>query len=54
MAAAVKLFEMGRFSSGQAAQLAGLSKKEFLSAARAWSVDLTKWTVAKLEPEGTS
>lgn len=30
MLAAVKLFEMGRLSSGRAAELAGLSRVEFL------------------------
>jgi predicted HTH domain antitoxin len=32
MLAAVKLFELGKLSSGRAAQLAGMSRVEFLSA----------------------
>jgi len=36
--AAVKLFEMGRLSSGQAARIAGLSRVEFLMRLRDYQV----------------
>lgn len=51
MAAAVKLFEMGRFTSGQAAQLAGVSRKLFLLGCNDWGVDTVKWDEAELRAE---
>lgn len=51
MAAAVKLYEVGRFSSGQAAQLAGLGRAEFLLGCREWGVDTVRWNDADLEAE---
>lgn len=51
MAAAVKLFEVGRFTSGQAAQLAGVTRIDFLLGCRAWGVDTVKWDAAELEAE---
>lgn len=39
MAAAVKLFELGRLSSGAAADLAGLPKPVFLARLAAYGVD---------------
>ena len=44
MLAAVKLYELGRLSSGRAAELAGLSRVEFLSA-------LGRYKVFPLEEE---
>ena len=44
MLAAVKLYELGRLSSGRAAELAGLSRVEFLSA-------LGRYKVFPLEAE---
>jgi predicted HTH domain antitoxin len=38
MLAAVKLFELGRLSSGRAAQLAGMTRVEFLLALRRYRV----------------
>jgi predicted HTH domain antitoxin len=38
MRAAVKLFELGRLSSGRAAQLAGVTRVEFLLALRDYQV----------------
>jgi predicted HTH domain antitoxin len=43
MAAAMKLFERGRLSSGQAAQLAGVPRAEFLLTCRQWGVDSVSW-----------
>ncbi len=42
MALAVKLFEMKRLSSGMAAQLAGVSRKDFL-------LDLHRYSVAMID-----
>jgi predicted HTH domain antitoxin len=36
--AAMKLYELGRFSSGRAAELAGMTRVEFLSRAGAYQV----------------
>jgi len=44
MLAAVKLFEMGRLSSGRAAELAGMSRVEFL-------LSLTRYKVFPLAAE---
>lgn len=51
MAAAMKLFEIGRFTSGQAAQFAGVSRKSFLLRCHEWGVDSVKWDHAELEAE---
>jgi hypothetical protein len=51
MAAAMKLFEMGRFTSGQAAQVAGVARKEFLLRCREWGVDTVEWDAAELDAE---
>jgi len=47
----MKLFEMERFTSGQAAQFAGVSRKEFLLSCHRWGVDSVKWDGAELEAE---
>lgn len=51
MAAAMKLFEMGRFTSGQAAQFAGVERREFLLSCQQWGVDSVKWDKDELEAE---
>ncbi len=51
MAAAMKLFELGRFTSGQAAQFAGVNRAEFLLSCREWGVDSVKWDAAELAAE---
>lgn len=54
MAAAMKLFERGRFTSGQAAQFAGVSRTEFLLSCPQWGVDSVNWDEAELEAEFTT
>lgn len=51
LAAAMKLFEKGRFTSGQAAQFAGMGKSDFLLSCREWGVDSVKWDEAELKLE---
>jgi predicted HTH domain antitoxin len=50
-AAAMKLFERGRFSSGQAAQFAGMQRGEFLLTCRQWGVSSVNWDDADLNAE---
>ena len=47
--AAVKLFELGRLSSGRSAQLAGMSRVEFLSALGQYQVSPFSLTAEELE-----
>jgi predicted HTH domain antitoxin len=51
MAAAVKLFEMGRLSSGAAAHLAGVPRVVFLSRLADYGVDTFRMTPEDLEKE---
>jgi predicted HTH domain antitoxin len=51
MALAMKLFEMGRLSSGQAAQLAGVSRVVFLLSCPQWNVPSVAWDSAELSAE---
>jgi predicted HTH domain antitoxin len=51
MAAAVKLFEMGRLSSGAAARLAGVPRVVFLSRLADYGVDTFKLTEEQLQRE---
>lgn len=51
MAAAMKMFERGRLSSGQAAQFAGIGKIEFLLSCSQWGVNSVKWDDADIEAE---
>jgi predicted HTH domain antitoxin len=51
MAAAMKLFERGRFSSGQAAQFAGIPRIEFLLNCRRWGVNSVSWDDSDLAAE---
>jgi predicted HTH domain antitoxin len=54
MAAAVKLFEVGKLTSGQAAQFAGLGRREFLLDCRQWGVDSVNWDSDEIEVEFTT
>ena len=51
MAAAVKLFEIGRLTSGQAAQLAGLSRITFLLTCPQWGVPVVAWDAEEVAAE---
>ena len=51
MAAAVKLFELGRLSSGAAARLAGVPRVVFLSRLADYGVDTFRLTEADLQRE---
>ena len=51
MALAMKLFEMGRLTSGQAAQLAGVSRMAFLFNCPLWNVPAVNWDAAELAAE---
>jgi predicted HTH domain antitoxin len=49
MASAVKLYEMGRLSSGVAAQLAGVSRAVFLSRLADYGVDTFQLSEEELQ-----
>jgi predicted HTH domain antitoxin len=49
--AAVKLFELGKLSSGGAAQLAGMERVEFLLALRDYQVSPFQTTVEELKQD---
>ena len=51
MAAAVKLYELGRLSSGAAARLAGVPRTVFLSRLADYGVDTFDLTEEELEQE---
>lgn len=51
MAAAVKLFELGRLSSGAAARLAGVPRVVFLSRLADYGVDTFRMTAEDFEKE---
>jgi len=51
MLAAVKLFELGKLSSGRAAQLAGLARVEFLLALRQFQVSPFQITEEELRQD---
>jgi predicted HTH domain antitoxin len=51
MALAVKLFELGRLSSGQAASLAGVSRVEFLLSCEQFGAYSVSWDERELEAE---
>ncbi|MCU0571989.1 MAG: UPF0175 family protein [Syntrophobacteraceae bacterium] len=51
LALAVKLFEMGRLSSGQAAGLAGVSRAEFLLTCRQFGAASVQWDESELQAE---
>jgi len=49
--AAVKLFELGKLSSGRAAQLAGMTRVEFLLALRQYQVSPFQTTAEELRQD---
>jgi predicted HTH domain antitoxin len=49
MAAASKLFEKGRISSGQAAEMVGVSKRTFLEMLSAYGVSIFKLDESELD-----
>jgi predicted HTH domain antitoxin len=51
MAAAVKLYEMGRLSSGAAAHLAGVPKPFFMTKLADYGVDTFRQTEEEMEKE---
>jgi predicted HTH domain antitoxin len=51
MLGAVKLFELGKLSSGRAAQLAGLTRVEFLLALREYQVSPFRLTEEELRQD---
>jgi predicted HTH domain antitoxin len=51
MALAMKLYEMGRLTSGQAAQLAGVSRVAFLLNCPQWNVPTVAWDSSELASE---
>jgi predicted HTH domain antitoxin len=51
LAAAVKLYELGRLSSGAAARLAGIPRVVFLSRLADYGVDTFRLTEAQLQQE---
>lgn len=51
IASAMKLFECGRLSSGQAAQFAGMDRAGFLLSCRQWGVASVDWDAEELEAE---
>ena len=51
MAMAVKLFEMGKLTSGQAAKLAGVSRVQFLLDCARFGVPSVSWDQDEIEAE---
>lgn len=51
IALAVKLFEMGRLTSGQASMLAGISRIAFLLTCRQYGTASVEWDEAELQEE---
>jgi predicted HTH domain antitoxin len=51
---AIKLFEIGRLTSGQAAQIAGLSRRRFLLELPRYDVPSVSWDVEEIEVESRS
>lgn len=49
--AALKMFELGKLSSGKAAQLAGISRVEFLEMCGRYRVSVFNYTPEELEAE---
>jgi len=50
-ALAVKLYEMGRLTSGQAARLAGVSRVTFLLDCRRYGVASVEWDQTEIDAE---
>ena len=51
MAMAVKLYELGRLTSGQAAAMAGIPRVTFLLQCHNFGADSAEWSNAELEHE---
>ena len=51
MAMAVKLFELGRITSGQAADIVGIPRVDFLFACRRYNVASVQWDDAEIQRE---
>lgn len=51
MALAMKLYELGRLTSGQAASMAGISRMTFLLNCRRFGSSTVEWDHAELEAE---
>lgn len=51
--AALKMFELGKLSSGKAAQLAGISRVEFFEMCGRYKVPIINYTAEELEEELT-
>lgn len=51
LALAIKLYEMGRLTSGQAAQLAGVSRVTFLLECRKYGAASVEWDQEEIEAE---
>ncbi len=49
--AALKMFELGKVSSGKAAQLAGMSRVEFLETCGRYRVSVFNYSAQELEQE---
>ena len=49
--AALKMFELGKLSSGKAAELAGLSRADFLAMCGRYRVPVSNYTADELERE---
>jgi len=49
MVVAAKLFEMGELSSGQAAEMAGITKREFLESVGSYGVSIFQYDADELE-----
>lgn len=49
--AALKMFELGKLSSGKAAQLAGISRVEFFEMCGRYQVPVVNYTAEELEAE---
>ena len=48
---AIKLFEVGRLTSGQAAQIAGLSRRRFLLEIPRYGIPSVSWDEEEIEAE---
>lgn len=51
IALAIKLYEMGRFTSGQAAELAGIPRVTFLLSCQRYGAATVEWDREELEDE---
>lgn len=49
--AALKMFELGKLSSGKAAELAGLSRADFIEAGARYEISVFNYTGDEIEAE---